>query len=78
MFPALHASQAGAYGFFATETQAAKQQLEQYLRWWETSLLSEQRYRIGKEWYNLRPDALAAYRVGSQQIRFWFGWDRGP
>jgi len=67
---------AGVYGFFSTETQAAKQQ-EQDLCWWETSPLSERRYRIGEEWYNLRPDALAAYRVGSQQIRFWFGWDRG-
>jgi hypothetical protein len=25
--------------------------------------------------YNLRPDALAVYRVGSQQVCFWLEWD---
>jgi hypothetical protein len=37
----------------------------------------ERRYRVGEQWYNLRPDALADYRVGSQQMRFWLEWDRG-
>jgi hypothetical protein len=37
----------------------------------------ERRYRVGEQWYNLRPDALAEYRVGSQQMRFWLEWDRG-
>jgi hypothetical protein len=37
----------------------------------------ERRYRVVEQWYNLRPDALAEYRVGSQQMRFWLEWDRG-
>jgi hypothetical protein len=28
-------------------------------------------------WCNLRPDALAEYRVGQEQVRFWLEWDRG-
>jgi protein involved in plasmid replication-relaxation len=39
--------------------------------------MCERRYRVGEQWYNLRPDALAAYRVSSQQFRFWLEWDRG-
>ena len=39
--------------------------------------MCERRYRVGEQWYNLRPDALAEYRVGSQQMRFWLEWDRG-
>ena len=39
--------------------------------------MCERRYRVGEQWHNLRPDALAAYRVGSQQFRFWLEWDRG-
>ena len=30
-----------------------------------------------EQWYNLRPDAQAAYRVGQQQMRFWLEWDQG-
>jgi hypothetical protein len=41
------------------------------LCWWETGHVCERRYRVGEQWYNLRPDALADYRVGSQQMRFW-------
>jgi hypothetical protein len=37
----------------------------------------ERRYRVGEQWYNLRPDALAEYRMGSQRTRFWLEWDRG-
>jgi len=37
----------------------------------------ERRYQVHKQWYKLRPDALAEYRVGSQQMRFWLEWDRG-
>jgi hypothetical protein len=29
------------------------------------------------EWYNLRPDELAEYRVGQQRLRYWMEWDRG-
>jgi hypothetical protein len=32
---------------------------------------------VSERWYNLRPDALAQYRVGQQHIRFWLEWDRG-
>ncbi len=39
--------------------------------------MCERRYRVGEQWYNLRPDALAEYRVGQQHIRFWLEWDRG-
>ena len=39
--------------------------------------MCERRYRVGERGYNLRPDALAAYRVRSQQMRFWLEWDRG-
>jgi DNA-binding IclR family transcriptional regulator len=68
---------AGVYGFFTSLAQAAKQQPGQDLYWWETSALCERRYRRGEQWYNLRPDALGAYRVGSKQIHFWLEWDRG-
>jgi protein involved in plasmid replication-relaxation len=40
-------------------------------------VVCERRYRVGEQWYNLRPDALAEYRVGSQQMRFWWEWDLG-
>ncbi len=39
--------------------------------------MPERRYREGEQCYNLRPDALAEYCVGSQQMRFWVEWDRG-
>ena len=39
--------------------------------------MCERRFRVGEQWYNLRPDALAEYRVGQQQFRFWLEWDRG-
>jgi Replication-relaxation len=37
----------------------------------------ERRFWVGEQWYNLRPDALAEYRRGKQQMRFWLEWDRG-
>ncbi len=67
----------GVYGFFARLAQAARQNLEQMLSWWETGAMCERRYRIHEQWYNLRPDALAEYCVGQQHIRFWLEWDRG-
>ncbi len=39
--------------------------------------MCERRYRVGERWYNLRPDALAEYRVRQQHLRFWLEWDRG-
>jgi hypothetical protein len=68
---------AGIYGFFATLAHAARQQLGQKLCWWETGAACERRYQIREQWHNLRPDALAAYRAGSKQVRFWLEWDRG-
>jgi DNA-binding MarR family transcriptional regulator len=68
---------AGIYGFFSRLAQAARQEPEQELCWWETGATCERRYQVGEQWYNLRPDALAQYRVGSKQIRFWLEWDRG-
>jgi hypothetical protein len=37
----------------------------------------ERRYRVGEQWYDLRPDALAEFRVGQRQLHFWLEWDRG-
>jgi DNA-binding MarR family transcriptional regulator len=68
---------AGVYGFFARLGQAARREAGQALCWWETGALCERRYRVGEQWYNLRPDALAAYRIGREQMRFWLEWDRG-
>ena len=68
---------AGIYGFFADLAQAARRAPEQALRWWETGVTCERRYRVGEHWHNLRPDALAEYRVGQRPIRFWLEWDRG-
>jgi len=68
---------AGIYSFFASLTQAARREPGQELCWWETGAVCERRYQVGEQWYNLRPDALAEYRVGSQQARFWLEWDRG-
>ena len=39
--------------------------------------MCERRYRVREQWYNLRSDALAEYRVGQQQMRFWLEWDCG-
>jgi len=39
--------------------------------------LCERRYRVGEQWYNLRPEALAEYGVGQEQVRFWLEWDCG-
>ncbi len=68
---------AGVYGFFASLARAARQQPEQELCWWETGAMCEQRYQFREQWHNLRPDALAAYRAGPKQVRFWLEWDRG-
>ena len=68
----------GVYGFFAALVQASHHQLDQEVCWWETGVVSERRYRVGEQWYNLRPDALAGYRKGGEQeVRFWLEWDRG-
>ena len=68
---------AGIYGFFARLARAAWQEPDQELCRWETGAACERRYRVGEQWYNLRPDALAEYRIGSRHIRFWLEWDRG-
>jgi Replication-relaxation len=47
------------------------------LCWWETGPVCERRYQVGEQWYNLKPDALAEYRIGKQQMLFWLEWDRG-
>jgi len=68
---------AGIYGFFARLALVARQDPGQALCWWETGPVCERRYRVGEQWFNLRPDALAEYRVGTQRMRFWLEWDRG-
>jgi hypothetical protein len=32
---------------------------------------------VGEQRYNLKPDALAEYRVGPKPLRFWLEWDCG-
>lgn len=68
---------AGIYTFFAALAQAARQQPDQDLCWWETGAMCERRYQVNEQWHNLRPDALAEYRAGDRRIRFWLEWDRG-
>jgi hypothetical protein len=68
---------AGIYGFFARLALAARQKPGHALCWWETGPVCEHRYRVGEQWFNLKPDALAEYRMGQQQMRFWLEWDRG-
>jgi predicted transcriptional regulator len=68
---------AGIYSFFASLTRAARGESGQELCWWETGAVCERRYPVSEKWYNLRPDALAEYRVGQQHIHFWLEWDRG-
>lgn len=68
---------AGIYGFFAKLALAARREPEHTLCWWEMGPVCERRYRVNEQWYNLRPDALAEYRFGSQKIRFWLEWDCG-
>jgi predicted transcriptional regulator len=71
---------AGIYGFFASLSQAASEERlqgrEHRLLWWETGVACERCYCDHDHWHNLRPDALAAYQVGEQRIRFWLEWDR--
>jgi hypothetical protein len=68
---------AGVYGFFARLARDARQEAGHALCWWETGAACERRYRVSEQWYNLRPDALAEYRAGQKQMRFWLEWDRG-
>ncbi len=68
---------AGIYGFFTRLAQDARREAGQVLYWWETGAQCERRYRVNQQWYNLRPDALAEYRLGVQHMRFWLEWDRG-
>src|SRR5947207_8724156 len=44
---------------------------------WEKGAMCERRYKVGEQWYNLKPDALAEYCVGSQRMRFLLEWDCG-
>jgi hypothetical protein len=68
---------AGIYSYFARLAMTARKETGQELCWWETGVMSERRYRVGEQWYNLKPDALAEYRMGQQRMRFWLEWDRG-
>ena len=68
---------AGVYGFFAQLAQAADHQPGHELCWWETGAICERCYRVNDQWFHVRPDALAAYRVGQQHMPLWLEWDRG-
>jgi hypothetical protein len=63
--------------FFANLIKATRRESESTLCWWETGPVCERRYRVGEQWYNLKPDAMAEYRVGQQHTRFWLEWDCG-
>ena len=63
---------AGIYGFFASWPWPQDRKSEHALCWWETGPVCERRYRVGEQWYNLRPDALAEYRVGRSRCAS--GW----
>jgi predicted transcriptional regulator len=68
---------AGVYSFFTRLVQATTHLQGQALCWWETGARCECRYRVNEHWYNLRPDALAAYGAGQHPRLFWLEWDRG-
>ena len=68
---------AGIYSYFARLAMTARKETGQELCWWETGVMCERRYRVGEQWYNMKPDALAEYRMGQQRMRFWLEWDRG-
>ncbi len=72
---------AGIYGFFASLSQAAREErlqgCEHRLLWWETGAACERSYRYREHWHNLRPDAIAEYQAGEKRVRFWLEWDRG-
>jgi hypothetical protein len=61
---------AGIYGFFTRLAQSARREPEQALCWWETGVVCERRYQVGEQWYNLKPDASAEYRVGATAYTF--------
>ena len=71
---------AGVYGFFASLSQAARQeraqQHEHALLWWEAGAACERRYRDHDHWHNLRPDAMGEYQAEERWVRFWLEWDR--
>ena len=77
LFPQHIQHTSGIYSFLASLTKAARREPGQELCWWETGAVCERRYRIGEQWYNLRPDGLAEYRMGQQRTRFWLEWNRG-
>ncbi len=68
---------AGIHSFFASVTQAARMEAGHELCWWETGAMCERRYRIGEQWFHLRPRHRASNRIGSQQFSFCLERDRG-
>ena len=48
---------AGIYSYFARLAMTARKETGQELCWWETGVMCERRYRVGEQWYNLKPDA---------------------
>ncbi len=68
---------AGIYRFIAVLTEVARRVSGHALNWWETGARCERRYQVGEQYYNLRPDALAEYRMGQRHFRFWLEWARG-
>ena len=55
---------AGIYSFFARLALAARRETGHELCWWETGVMCERRYRVGEQWYNLRPDAALGISCG--------------
>jgi predicted transcriptional regulator len=56
---------AGIYGFFTRLAHAAGRESGLELCWWETGPVCERRYRVGEQWYNLRPDAALGISRGA-------------
>ena len=64
---------AGIYGFFTSLAQTARREPGLSSAGGRRGSVCERRYRVGEQWYNLRPDALAEYRIGQQQMRVLVG-----
>ena len=68
---------AGIYGFFTSLALAARRSKDMHSAGGKQGSCANDAISVGEQWYNLRPDALAEYRVGQQRLRFWLEWDRG-
>src|SRR5215471_19320685 len=59
---------AGIYGFFVCLVQAARKEAGYEFCWWETGAMCVRGYRVGEQWYNLRPDAALELSCGAAAV----------